>query len=301
MVSLGIPTYRRPETLARALRSVLAQTHRDLEVIVSDDEPDDDETERVVRDLALADPRVRYIRQPHNLGHARNYSFVLGAASGEHFMWLADDDWIDPAYVERCLDALARDDSLRLVAGLARYYRDGEHVIDERPINLLEERAAARVVRYFARVNMNGALFGIARREDLLQVGFPDVVGGDWLLVAALAARGGVRTLSDVHVHRSMSGLGGDARALAESFGHTGLAARSHQVLVARRLAADIGWRDPAYAAMSRPERLVAAAASAALIVIRFPGLSLVRRILSALGLAHLEDRAAAWVRAREA
>jgi glycosyltransferase involved in cell wall biosynthesis len=280
---------------------VLSQTHADLEVIVSDDAPEDDRAEQVVRELAAADERVRYTRQPHNLGHARNYAYVLAAARGEHFMWLADDDWIDAGYIERCLAALRADATLRLVAGLARYYREGEHVIDERPTDLLDERPAARIMRYFARVNMNGALFGVARREDVIAIGFPEVVGGDWMLVAALTARGRVRTLRDVHVHRSMSGLGDDARALAEGFGHSGLQARTHHLLVARRLAADIGWRDSAYQQMSRPERLLAAGASAALVVIRFTGLGLVRSVLRALGLARLEDRAAAWVRAREA
>jgi glycosyltransferase involved in cell wall biosynthesis len=301
MVSVGLPTYRRPEALARALGSVLAQTHEDLEVIVSDDAPDADGGEQVVRELAAGDARVRYTRQPRNLGHADNYAYVLGSARGEHFMWLADDDWIDPDYIERCLRALRADLSLRLVAGLARYYRDGEHVVDERPTDLLAERPGARVVRYFARVNMNGSLFGVARREDLLPIGFPDVVGGDWMVVAALAAQGRVRTLRDVNIHRSMSGLGDDARALAESFGHSGFAARSHHLVVARRLAADIGWRDPAYAQMSRCERLGVAAAVAALVAVRFTGFGLARRLLRALGLGRLEDRAAAWVRAREA
>jgi glycosyltransferase involved in cell wall biosynthesis len=300
MVSVGLPTYRRPETLARALRSVLAQTHRDLEVVVSDDASPEAETERVVRELAAADTRVRYIRQPQNLGHASNYAYVLGAARGEHFMWLADDDWIDPAYIARCLHELGSDDSLRLVAGLARYYRDGDHVIDERPTDLLAARPGARIVRYFARVNVNGPLFGVTRRADLLSIGFPGVVGGDWTIVAALAASGRVRTLRDVHIHRSMSGLGKDARALAESFGYTGLGARSHHVLVARRLAADLAWRDPAYDVMSRPERVLTAVVSATLVLVRFPGLGLLRRVLRAVGLDRLEDRAGAWVRARE-
>jgi glycosyltransferase involved in cell wall biosynthesis len=301
MVSVGLPTYRRPATLARAVRSVLAQTHTDLEVIISDDASPEPETERVAREFAAADERVRYVRQPHNLGHARNYSYVLGAARGEHFMWLADDDWIDAAYVERCLCELSSNAGLRLVAGLARYYRDDGSVIDERPTDLLSDRAGARIVRYFARVNTNGPLFGVARREDLLAIGFPEVVGGDWMLVAALAARGGVRTLREVHVHRSMSGLGSDARALAEGFGLRGLRARSHYVLVARRLATDIGWRDRAYEAMSGPERIVTGVVSAALVIIRFPGLGLLRKVLRALGLGWFEESASAWVRAREA
>lgn len=299
MVSVGLPTYRRPELLARALRSVLSQTHADLEVIVSDDAPGDDASERVVRELAGSDARVRYTRQPTNLGHARNYAYVLEAARGEHFMWLADDDWIDPEYIERCLGELGADPQLKLVAGLARYYRDGEYVVDERPTDLLDERPAARIVRYFARVNMNGALFGVARREDLLPIGFPDVVGGDWTLVAALAAQGMVRTLRDVHVHRALSGLGEDARGLAESFGITGLSARAHHLVVARRTAVEIAWRAPAYAKMGRGERVVAAAASAALVAVRFTGFSVLRRVLRAVGLDGLEDRAVAWVRAR--
>jgi hypothetical protein len=301
MVTVGLPTYRRPETLAQALGSVLAQTHEDLEVIVSDDAPDDERSARVVHELAGTDARVRYTHQQRNLGHARNYQYVLEAARGEHFMWLADDDWLDPAYIERCRAELDSDSSLRLAAGVARYYRDGAHVVDERPMDLLAPRPAARVVRYFARVNMNGALFGVARREDLQAIGFPDVVGGDWMLVAALAAQGRVRTLRDVHIHRSMSGLGDDARALAESFGHSGLAARSHHLVVARALAAEIGWRGPSYARMNRGERIAAAAASAVLVAVRFTGAGLLRRALSALGLGHLEDRVAAWVRAREA
>jgi hypothetical protein len=301
MVSVGLPTYRRPDALARALGSVLAQTHSDLEVIVSDDASPGEESERVARELAAGDERVRFIKQRRNLGHARNYAFVLEAARGEHFMWLADDDWLDAEYIERCLAALIAEPRTSLVAGLARYYRDGEHVIDERPLDLSSDRAGARVVRYFSRVNMNGALFGVARREDVLRVGFPDVVGGDWMLVAAHAARGRVRTLRDVHIHRSMSGLGDDARALAESFGHSGVAARSHHLLVARHVAADVAWREEAYAAMGRGERVLTAALSAALVATRFTAGRLARRVLATLRLTHIEQRVAAWVRAREA
>ena len=63
----------------------------------------------MLNELATTDPRVRVLRQNRNLGHAGNYQVVLEAAEGEYFMWLADDDWLDPGYVARCLAVLAEE------------------------------------------------------------------------------------------------------------------------------------------------------------------------------------------------
>jgi hypothetical protein len=151
-------------------------------------------------------------------------------------------------------------------------------------------------VRYFWRVNMNSPLFGVARRTDLLATPFPDAIGGDWLLVAGMAARGRIRTLADVHVHRSTTGLSSDEERLARSFGLDGLRARHHHVLVAANVARDVAWRDPAYDGIPAVARLTAGALSSLAIVLRFSGVALLRTA----GLGALEQRAIRWVRARE-
>ena len=101
-------------------------------------------------------------------------------------------------------------------------------------------------------MNVNGALFGVARREDFARLGFPDEVGGDWLLVAALAARGRVRTLRDVHIHRSIDGLSSDQRALARSFELRGLLGAPPSRRGRGRLAREIA-HSPAYAQLGGP------------------------------------------------
>jgi glycosyltransferase involved in cell wall biosynthesis len=285
LVSVGIPAYNRPESMERAVRSVLGQTLGDLEVIVSDDASTDPGVARLGERLAEEDPRVRYVQQPRNLGHDRNYQHVLELATGPYFMWLSDDDWLDPAYVERCLAALEADPGVAIAWGTARYYRGREHLIDERPMDLTARRAGARVVSYFARVNVNGPLFGLMRRSELLAAGgFPDVPGGDWLLVARMAARGQVLTVRDVHIHRSATGLGSDQEELARSFGLVGGWARHHHFWVARHLLQALP--------VSRP----AAALSALLVLLRFPGIALLRRA----GLGWLEPHVSAWLRARD-
>jgi glycosyltransferase involved in cell wall biosynthesis len=285
LVSVGIPAYNRPESLERAVRSVLDQTHSDLEVVISDDASTDAEVARVGERLGAEDTRVSYMRQPRNIGHDRNYQRVLELAQGSYFMWLSDDDRLHPRYVERCLAALQADPGLVIAWGTARYYRDGEHVIDERPMDLGARRPGLRVVSYFARVSVNGPLFGLMRRSELIATGgFPEVPGGDWLLVARMAARGRVLTLRDVHLHRSLAGLGTRKEELAQSFGLTGGWARHHHLWVARHLLGAL------------PVSRAAAALSSLLVVLRFPGIALLRRA----GLGWLEPRISGWLRARD-
>jgi glycosyltransferase involved in cell wall biosynthesis len=295
LVSVGIPAYNRPEELERAARSALRQDHRELEVVVSDDASSDPRVAETAARLAAQDPRVRIMTQPRNLGHVGNYRAVLEAARGEYFMWLSDDDWLDPGYVSSCLRALQTDPAARLVCGQA-LYETAEGEIDERPIDLTSPSPAVRVIRYFARMNMNGPLFGVARRADLLATPFQEVPGGDWLLVSAFAARGRVRTLTGVHIHRSTEGLGSDPERLGSSFGLRGPFARYHHLWHARYLWGEIVRREPAYRAIPLPARILTATIASALVVLRFPGMELARK----LGLGPLERWAIACVRARD-
>ena len=82
----------------RAIESALAQTHRDIEVIVSDNASSDDTAEHVSR---IFDPRLVFIRQPENLGMTGNFNACLQAATGELFLMLSDDDILEPACIER--------------------------------------------------------------------------------------------------------------------------------------------------------------------------------------------------------
>ena len=99
-VTVIMPVYSGETTLAVSLRSVLAQTWRNLEVIVVDDcSPDD--TFAVAEDFARRDPRVRAIRLENNRGAyvARNRGLEL--ATGELVTTHDADDWSHPQKIEQ--------------------------------------------------------------------------------------------------------------------------------------------------------------------------------------------------------
>jgi hypothetical protein len=107
-VSLGLPVYNGQRYLAGAIRAVLAQTFSDFELIICDN-ASTDATEQICREFAERDPRVRYHRNPANIGAAPNFNAVFELSTGEYFKWVAHDDLHAPTYLARAVEVLDRD------------------------------------------------------------------------------------------------------------------------------------------------------------------------------------------------
>ncbi|MBM0637132.1 glycosyltransferase family 2 protein [Campylobacter sp. VicNov18] len=95
-LSLIVPTYNRSALLKKALESIQNQDFKDLEIIVSDDNSDDD-TKSVVEDLQKDDKRIKYfLNQNYKQGPNGNKNNGLDKARGEFIAFLDDDDEILP-------------------------------------------------------------------------------------------------------------------------------------------------------------------------------------------------------------
>lgn len=270
LVSVGLPTYNRVGTLRRAIESVLSQDYPNLELIVCDNASSDG-TQQMCEEYARHDKRVVYCRQPANRGPQANFERALAEAHGEFFMWLGDDDWMEqPSYVSTCLELISSNSDCELVCGRVRYVRDGEACFDEEDMDLTQDSASARVLDYFRRVGMNGVFYGLMRRDTAQKVLNRGGLGGDWLLIAQVAARGKVHTLPEVQINRSIAGMSSDIRGLARDAGHRGVAARNPHDYIALRIFKDIAWDSPAYASLGPTSRVILGMKSAAAIVRRY-------------------------------
>jgi len=99
LVSVVMANFRSAEYLPAALDSVLAQTVRNLEVIVSDDASPDDSIE-IVRQYTARDPRVRLIAAEENKGPAAARNRGIDAARGEWIAIVDSDDIVHPERLE---------------------------------------------------------------------------------------------------------------------------------------------------------------------------------------------------------
>jgi hypothetical protein len=206
LVSIGLPTYNRVDLLVRAIDSVLAQTHREIELIVSDN-ASTDTTEDVCRERAARDGRLRFIRQPVNRGPTANFNAVLDAARGDYFMWLSDDDWLDANYVASCLEALTTRPGVTIAAGRCHHYdAAGRLLIEDVLTNLTQPDVADRLLTYFATVDYNSIFYGLMPTPLVRQQGMRNVAAADWLIVAGMLAHGHAVTVEQTRVHRTVGG-----------------------------------------------------------------------------------------------
>ncbi len=217
-VTVAIPTYNRAAMMRTAVLSVTAQSYRALRIVISDNCSTDD-TRTVALALADSDSRIAYVRRARNLGPERNFAATLAEATSHYFMWLADDDWLDPDYVRDCVAVLSEDEEIAIVSGDVRYWRDGHVVERDRPTVLLSKVPARRVLAMSRIGGRHGWYYGVGRTSVMRRARLRSTLGGDFVYLADLAALGQVQAVTSAGLNRRLDGESADPRALARRFG----------------------------------------------------------------------------------
>lgn len=129
-VSIGLPVYNGEDFLKEALDSILSQTFKDFELVISDN-ASTDKTEEICLEYAAKDQRIRYYRNNQNLGAAWNYNRVFKLSNGKYFKWAAHDDICAPTFIASCVEVLDRDEAVVLC------YPQTEHIDENGKLKLV--------------------------------------------------------------------------------------------------------------------------------------------------------------------
>lgn len=254
-VSIGIPTCGRVDLLQRAVESARRQDYPLLEILISDNASTDTTAEFCAK-AAANDPRIRYFRNPVNLGAAYNFTRVLRESKGEFFLWLGDDDELAEDYVSECVAFFSTHPRHSVVGGVVSYVQDdatafrGENVTSEDP------DPSTRVLAYLEQVVHNGIFYGLCRRSYLANTPLRERFGADWLLVSGLAFLGPVRTIESTEIRRRRGGATRDLQTLLKSVGQRPMGRTRAWWMLAVDAFADVAWRSQAYRGISSIERL---------------------------------------------
>lgn len=198
LVVVGLLVHNAERTLRRSIESVLAQTHQNLRLILSDD-ASTDSSRALCEEFAALDSRVRVQGHDTNIGGVANFNSVVGPASdGDYFAWLSDHDIWHPEYVETCLDALREHPDAVLC-----YTAMHEESLDGSLVRRIEQRLDTRGLGQLSRVVVaawavpanTGMIYGLMRTRMVMQsIDFPDLYphtpAPDVLLLVELASLG---------------------------------------------------------------------------------------------------------------
>jgi glycosyltransferase involved in cell wall biosynthesis len=125
-VSVCIPTYNGARYVERTIRSVLAQTYEDFELVVRDDGSTDD-TLAVVQ--SIDDERVRIVAGRENAGAGANFGLAVAEATGTYVKLLCQDDVIYPECLARQIAVLESDAGVVMVSCHRDIVDDDDRVV----------------------------------------------------------------------------------------------------------------------------------------------------------------------------
>lgn len=198
-VSVGLPVYNGETLIRSAVDSLLAQTYRDFELIISDNASTDG-TEAICRRYVESDPRVRYERSPRNRGLAWNYNRVFELARGEYFKWAAHDDVCEPTFVERCVELLERiPEAVVAYPQTVLIDEHGRRIQDYASrLNLTDSRPNRRFFNLVCNLGLSNPIFGVMRAAVLRRTPrMRSYVASDVALLAELALLGEFRQVPE--------------------------------------------------------------------------------------------------------
>lgn len=116
-ISIIVPVYNAEKTLARCVRSLMAQTYRNLEILLVND-GSRDQSPAICQRFAQEDGRIRVIDKPNGgVSSARNAG--LDAARGDFVMFCDSDDWVEPDWCESMVSLCGPGDMVICESGRA--------------------------------------------------------------------------------------------------------------------------------------------------------------------------------------
>lgn len=180
-VTIGVPVYNGEAHLAETLESLLAQTYERFEVVICDNASTDG-TPEIARRYAAHDGRVRYERNPVNIGLLPNFLRVLALSSSDYFMWTAADDVRPPRALAALLAALQAQPDAPMAYGPVQLRFDGavrKEITNE--MHLAGLSVGRRVRRFTESMQHNAMFYGLYRRSAAQQIRLGAHYGADYL------------------------------------------------------------------------------------------------------------------------
>ena len=229
LVSVIVATYKREDILLRALNSLAAQTYKNFEIILVDDNANTEWNSRVsnvVKHFKTEHPSItlNYIVNKTNQGSAKTRNIGIDVSSGEFITFLDDDDIYLPENLQRQVDNMLSTSADFGITDLEMFY-DDESFCEKRTRKFIKSTKKEDLIKYHLMYHLAGTDTMIFKKDYLLKIGkFDPINVGDefYLMIKAFENNGKFTYLKGcfvkAYVHKGESGLSsGDGKIDGES------------------------------------------------------------------------------------
>jgi len=195
LVSIGIPVRNGGRLLDEALKQIVSQTYKNIEIIISDNNSSD-ETAEICAKYQKADDRIKYFHQTTDLSALENFRFVVEKATADYFMWAAHDDRHAINHIEILVNKIKQEDGASIVFPDVAIFNCYDNWAETLPIKY--DVSCRRKDGYWKKIINKSYIrsgylhiYGLIRRQLLLEYNWIDIdIAGDRALLFYLSCRG---------------------------------------------------------------------------------------------------------------
>ena len=215
LVSVVMATYKREETLKKALKSLVEQTYDKVEIILVDDNANKEwnsKVEEIVNEISKMHSIV-YIQNEKNKGSAEARNIGIRRATGSYITFLDDDDIYLPNKIKNQVEHMIEAESDFSITDLELLNENGKRV-ETRTREYIKNTSRESLFKYHLMHHMTGTDTIMFKREYLLKIGgFPGIdVGDEFYLMQRAIEEGGKFSYLPVcdikaYVHTQTDGL----------------------------------------------------------------------------------------------
>lgn len=215
LVSVVVATYKRQESLKKALESIVNQTYNKVEIILVDDNANEKWNEKVKKivDEMIEKHPIVYIKNNINKGSAETRNIGIKRASGEYITFLDDDDIYLPNKIKNQVEHMIEAKSDFSITDLELLNEDGKR-IEIRTRKYIKDTTKEALFKYHLMYHMTGTDTLMFKKEYLMNIGgFPNINVGDefYLMLNAIELGGKFSYLpiceTKAYVHTNTMGL----------------------------------------------------------------------------------------------
>ena len=179
--------------IKNALMSVLKQSYKNLEIIISNN-CSDDKTGSFLEKISRKDNRIKYFDQKFEIPGTGNFQFVLDQASGKYFKWNCHDDIISSDFIEKNIEFL--ENNLDYSCSSSKFCFEGEkNNLFSRNLN---ENLYLRIKNFFdIRFSSHNIFYSVGKKEFFIEsshMKYP-YLANDWVTSLNLLSNGSFKTI----------------------------------------------------------------------------------------------------------
>lgn len=196
LVSVIVATYRRDESLKKALESLISQTYKNLEIIVVDDNADNEWNKLVKGNVDCINSKttltIKLIVNSINKGSAETRNIGIRDSQGVYITFLDDDDIYLEGKVEHQINDMIENNSSFSLTDLF-LYDDNDNLVEKRIRSYIQDKTKTSLIKYHLIYHMTGTDVMMFKKLYLLDIGlFSKINIGDefYLMLKAIENEG---------------------------------------------------------------------------------------------------------------